>query len=126
MSKRETPCPPEPETIAHAAATTLDSRQSVETVSSTLDRVRSGTDEHRRLAHDYAERLADAVRSEEWFRDCMVGYGRYLRGHGVSPEHIVICVRHALGHTRLRQYSEERHLANRALGWAIAGYYEER
>jgi len=126
MSKHQSPCPPEPDSLADAAATTLSSQQSVESASAMMERVQSGSSEHQRLAQDYADRLADVSRSEIWFQETMVRYGRYLRQHGVSPEHIVICVRHALEHTRLRQYREDRHLANRALGWAIAGYYAER
>jgi hypothetical protein len=56
----------------------------------------------------------------------MRGYGRYLHQHGVQPEHIVICVRESMEHARLMQYSGQRRLIERAIGWTIEGYYAER
>jgi len=81
---------------------------------------------YRKLASDYAEQLAEVGRSEKWLQATMHDYGRYLHQHGVRPEHIVICVRESMEDARFQQYADQRRLIERAIEWAIEGYYTER
>jgi hypothetical protein len=83
------------------------------------------TAQHARLASEYADTLSDVVDSEERFRDVMRAFGDYLRRHGVRPEHVVICVRHSLEHARLHAMARELRLSERAVRWAVQGYYAE-
>jgi hypothetical protein len=100
-------------------------QESAEAASATLDRAPPESRRYRELAAEYAAKLATLTQSEDRLQETMRDYGRYLRQHGVRPEHIVICVRHALADAGVRQYADDRHLSNRALGWAIEGYYAD-
>jgi hypothetical protein len=83
---------------------------------------------HRQLATEYvdahASRLRDDPFSEDWFCETMTAYGRYLRAHDVKPEHIVICVRAIMDDARLQFPGKGRAIVEKAVSWAIKGYYE--
>lgn len=122
----QSPCPPTPPAVADAAGDALTSQGVAHEAARDLDVTRDDSARNRRLALEYAEQLADVVRSEDWLRETMRAYGRYLHQYGIRPEHIVICVHESMEHPRLRGYANHGRLVERAIGWTIEGYYAER
>jgi hypothetical protein len=119
-------CPPAPAALADAASAVVTNQDATETLGRDLDVSSENSARYRRLALEYAERLAEVTRSEEWLRETMRGYGRYLHQHRVQPEHIVICVRESMEHARFKQYAGQHRVVERCIGWTIEGYYAER
>jgi hypothetical protein len=119
-------CPPTPDTVADAAGNATTSRDAAQAVAWELDLAPDDSGRHRRLALEFAERLADVTRGDEWLRETMRRYGGYLHHHGVLPQHFVICVRAAMDHICRPLEAEHDQIVTRAIGWTIEGYYEAR
>jgi hypothetical protein len=124
-SSVETACPPTPKRVPEAATAAAATHGDAEVMERELGASPEDGMRYRKLAVAYAAQLAEVERTEQWLEATMDAFGRYLCQQKIRPEHIVICVREALKAAKMRQYASQRRLAERAIGWAIAGYYAE-
>lgn len=120
------PCPPTPPAVAKAATKAIASYAAAEDVARARDYARDDGVRYRRLATAYLDQLEEVARDDDQLRELMRAFGAYLHTEGVPPEHIVLCVREATEHVRLRESIHARKVVERAVRWTIEGYYLER
>jgi len=117
-------CPPTPAGVQLSASRLLQQQHAVRDATTRLARTPPHALEYQRLAHAYERRLADALQDRVVLRDEMRAFGGYLRRQDVRPEHVVPCVRQAIGAAaRAMQLPVEELLQRDVVTWAIQGYY---
>lgn len=109
-----------------AVDTAAASQSALSTLRRQRDLVEGENPTYRRLVAEYEHRLAESLDDRAQLRTQMHAFGRYLRGRGVLPEHIVLCVHAALKDGRTsRDLIDLGSLGQEIVRWTIEGYYSD-
>ena len=121
-------CPRTPTPVAEVAAYAIGLASAPVDSTTAAPSIPPHEQRHSQLATEYVDahtnRLSDDSFSDDWFGGTMTAYGRYLRVNDVKPQHIVICVRAIIDDPRLQFPGKGRSIVEKAVSWAIKGYYE--